>query len=313
MDKLLLLIALLIALTSFMLSLPLLRLLLKPRLETGRRLSQLNRPAEESASPVKVKRSPRLPGIPRQRLVKLENELYMANLMLRADEFIAAWVAVTVLIPGLALFLGAEPVTVAAMIIICAAAPIVAVKLIKKQRLNKLDSQLVDALAVMCGALRAGFSFQKALETIAGEMPDPISREFGRLSREINLGMPMELSFSRLVERTRNRDLEMALYSVLVQRQVGGNLVEVLDNVADTVRQRMKIKGDIKVLTASGTISGYVIGLLPVILMLILMVINPGYMEMFFVTSLGRLMLLAAVVLELIGFLVVKRIVTIKM
>jgi len=313
MDNLLLPIALLTALVSFMLLVPALRLLLRPRLETGRRLSQLSRPAEESPARLKAKRSRKLPGIPRQRLVKLESELYMANLMLRADEFIVAWVLVTVLIPGLMLFLGAELVAVAGMIVICASGPIVAVKLIKKQRLNKLDNQLVDALAVMCGALRAGFSFQKALETIAEEMPDPIAREFGRLSREINLGMPMELSFSRLTERTRNRDLEMVLYAVLIQRQVGGNLVEVLDNVAETVRQRLKIKGDIKVLTASGTISGYVIGLLPVVLLLVLMVINPGYMEMFFVTSLGRQMLLAALVLELIGFLAVKRIVAIKM
>ncbi len=313
MEILLTIIILLAALTSFLLLSGLLRLLLRNRLETGRRLSGLLQPEGVIEGRAKAKRNRALPGLPQRRLVKLENELYMAHLMLRADEFILGWVLLTLLLPGLMLFLGMETVAVLGMIIICAAGPIVAVKLIKRQRLNKLDGQLVDALAVMCGALRAGYSFQKSLDAIAEEMPEPIAREFARVSREIGLGMPMEQSFNRLAERTRNRDLEMALYAVLIQKQVGGNLVEVLENVSETIRQRLKIKGDIKVLTASGRVSGYIIGLLPVILLLVLMVTSPSYVEMFFVTRLGRNMLLAAAVLELVGFLAVKRIITVKM
>ncbi|MDO4582325.1 MAG: type II secretion system F family protein [Bacillota bacterium] len=302
------------ALTLFLLFVIIFRALLHRRIELQSRLRKFEARGErpEIMRRERGKSKRRGFNIPKQRLVKLETELYAANIMFRADEFIVCWFLITLLLPGLMLFFGAELIACTAMLLICAAAPITVVQLVKRRRLAKIDTQLADALTVMCGALRAGFSFQKALETISAEMPDPIGREFGRVAREIGLGMPMETSFARLIERTKNTDLEMICSAVLIQKQVGGNLAEVLDNVGDTIRQRLKVKGDIKVLTATGTMSGYVIGLLPVCLLLILMVISPDYIEPFFTTAGGRKMMALGVILEIIGFTLVRKTVSIK-
>ena len=299
-------------LTAYFVFVSVFRLICKDKIVLNQRLKVFSLTEEHQDKQKRKRKRRSLPKIPRSRLVKLEDELYAASIMLRADEFIVIWLCLCILIPCLMLFLGANIIAYLAMLIICATGPIATVKIIKKKRLDKLDGQLVDALSIMCGALRAGFSFQKAMETISQEMPDPIAREFGRVSRECMLGMPMDFSFSRLIDRTRNKDLELICSAVLIQRQVGGNLAEVLDNVADTIRQRIKMKGDIKVLTASGTISGYIIGLLPVFLLLILMLLNPDYVNMFFTTNMGRIMLLVAGLLELIGFYFVKKVVSIK-
>ncbi len=291
----------------------LLKGLFRDKLAVSSRLRQLSAATQpEPLLRKHTRRESRLPQIPRARLTKLEDELSCANVLLRAEEFIVLWLCCCILIPGLAYFLGAKLVVYGALLAVCAASPIVLVKLNKKKRMSKLDGQLSDALSIMCGALRAGFSFQKAMETIAVEMPEPISREFSRVARECQLGMPMETSFVRLNQRVGSRDLELICSAVLIQRQVGGNLAEVLDNVGETIRQRLKMKGDIKVMTASGTVSGYIIGLLPVFLLLVLSFLSPDYVEMFFTTRQGGLMLLVAGILELMGFLCVKKVVSIK-
>ena len=301
--------------TAFFVFYILITLVFKDKASLQRRLKSINKTKNEivTRKEKKVRERGKFLSIPQKRLEKLEGELYAANIKLRAQEFITMWFVSTILLPVLVIFFGGSIIAACAILIILAFGPIAAVKLIKRKRLSQLDEQLVDALQIMCSALRAGFSFQKTLENIAEEMPDPISREFGRVAKECNLGMPMETSFNRLIQRTNSKDIEMICSAVLIQRQIGGNLSEILSNVSDTIRQRIKIKGDIKVLTASGVISGYIIGLLPVFILLLLMILNPEYMEFFFTESLGRIMLAAAVVLEIIGFLFVKKVVNIKL
>ena len=181
-----------------------------------------------------------------------------------------------------------------------------------KKRMALFDKQLSDALAIIGNCLRAGFSFNQAIESIAAEMPDPIAKEFAKTIREIRLGFAMEKALNNMVERLKNTDLELIVSAVLIQRLVGGNLSEILDNIADTIKQRLKLKGEIKVLTATGRTSGMVVGMLPVFLMGVLMLINPGYVGMFFNSAIGIAMLAAGGVLEFIGFMVVKKIVDIK-
>lgn len=301
-------------LTTFFLFYIIMRNVFKDSLDLSIRLKKLQVKENEGASlkKLRARKKGNFPTIPQKRLEKLEGELYAASIKLRAQEFITIWFTSAVLLPGLVVFFGGNLITAAALLIIAAAGPITAVKMIKRKHLAKLDGQLVDAIAIICSALKAGFGFQKALESVAQEMPDPISHEFGRVVRECSLGMPMEMSFSHLIERTNNKDLEMVCSAVLIQRQVGGNLSEVLVNVGDTIRQRIKIKGDIKVLTSTGRISGLIIGLLPVIMMLALMLLNPTYMEIFFTTRTGMMMLGAAAIMETIGFYIVNRIISIK-
>jgi tight adherence protein B len=182
----------------------------------------------------------------------------------------------------------------------------------RKRRLALFEKQLGDALGIIGNSLRAGFTFQQAMESISNEMAEPISKEFGKTLREMRLGVPMETAMDNFVRRMCNDDLGMIVSAVLIQRQVGGNLADIVDSISVTIRDRLKIKGDVKVLSASGRISGMVIGLLPVFLIGVLSLLNPNYIMAFFDTTLGMVLISLAGMMEIIGFLFVRKIVNIK-
>ena len=246
------------------------------------------------------------------RLDQIAEELYVAGVVLRAEEFITIWILTGAVIPAIALFLGAPTSICIGLVIIGVAAPITWVTIKKNKRLAVLGSQLSDALTIICNALRVGQSFQAALKSVADEMEEPISREFMRVYRETQSGMPLETSLGRLVSRTQNSDLELVSSAVIIQRQIGGNLAIILQNISDTINQRVQIRGEIRTMTSGGRMSGYIIGALPAFIILLLMFINPGYIDMFFTTETGRIMMGVSVVLELIGFFFVNKIVNIK-
>ena len=247
------------------------------------------------------------------RLEQIADELYVAGVALRAEEFVTIWILMGAVIPAIALFLGAQTTVCIGLVVVGAAAPITWVTIKRNKRLAILGSQLSDALAVICNALRVGQSFQSAMKNVADEMEEPISREFMRVYRETQYGMPLETSLARLVSRTKNPDLELMSNAVIIQRQIGGNLAVILQNISDTINQRIRLRGEIHTMTSAGRMSGYIIGGLPVVIILLLMFINPGYIDMFFSTSSGRVMLLVSIVLETIGFVVVNKIVNIKL
>lgn len=247
------------------------------------------------------------------KLEQIADELYVAGVALRAEEFITIWILAGIVIPSIALFLGAPTTVCIGLVIIGAAAPITWVRIKRNKRLALLGLQLSDALAIICNALRVGQSFQSAMKSVADEMEEPISREFMRVYRETQYGMPLETSLARLVSRTMNPDLELVCSAVIIQRQIGGNLSVILQNISDTINQRIRLRGEIRTLTSAGRMSGYIIGALPGFIILLLMFVNPGYINMFFTTSSGRIMLLICVVLEAIGFSFVNKIVNIKM
>ncbi len=246
------------------------------------------------------------------RLARLADELYLSGIALKAEEFLILWVCCGVVFPIVLRILDVRLMVVLGVVILGSALPIVLVKLSKAKSQRAFDGQLVDALTILCNSLRAGFSFQTAMDHIAAELPDPISREFRRVSRECHLGMPLEESLAGLVRRSGSEDLELIVSAVTIQRQVGGNLAQVLDNISGTIRSRIKLRGDIKALTASGTLSGYIIGAMPVILLVVLMIFNPSHVEMFFETEIGKLLLLLSAVMEGIGFFFVRKIVNVK-
>lgn len=243
---------------------------------------------------------------------KIASQLESAGIMLRAEEFILAWGAATVLPAGLLLFLGGSAVTGFALAAGGAIIPPLLVSSARKRRLALFEKQLGDALGIISNCLRAGFTFQQAMESIASEMAEPISKEFGKTLREIRLGVPMEDAMNNIVRRMQNDDLGMLMSAVMIQRQVGGNLADIIDNISVTIRDRLKIKGEVKVMSASGRISGMVIGLLPVFLTAVLMVLNPNYILTFINTTLGIIMLVIAGFMELTGFMIVQKIVNIK-
>jgi tight adherence protein B len=149
-------------------------------------------------------------------------------------------------------------------------------------RLNKFNDQLSDMLNLMVNGLRAGYSTMQALEAVSRELPPPISTEFHRVVQEMQIGIPMEKALDNLLRRIPSDDLDFVVTAINVQREVGGNLSEILDNISFTIRERVRIKGEIRVMTAQVRTSGIVLSLIPVFLGLALWFISPEYIGTFF-------------------------------
>lgn len=243
---------------------------------------------------------------------RIEAELIKADLPLRGEEFILLNVITTAVL-GLLLYLLTQNFVlgwvggVAGFII-----PRHYIKIAKNKRTAKFNSQIGDALIIMANSLRAGFSFLQAMELVSKEMPAPISVEFARALREMNLGTGTEEALQNLCGRIDSEDLDLVITAVLIQRQVGGNLSQILDSISHTIRERVRIKGEIKTLTAQGRISGLIIGALPVVMGVILSIINPSYMGVLFTESMGLALIAAGIVFQLIGIAMIKKIVDIK-
>ena len=157
-------------------------------------------------------------------------------------------------------------------------APRIYVARATQQRLIKFENQLPDTLGLWVNALRSGYSVLQSMEAIARDAPDPTAIDFKRVVQEVQLGIDMESALDHLLNRVESDDLDLVLTAVNINREVGGNLAEILDVIGHTVRERIKLKGEIRVLTAQGRITGYLISFLPIILALFLYAINPNYM-----------------------------------
>lgn len=180
-----------------------------------------------------------------------------------------------------------------------------------KRRLRLAEDQLGDFLTMTANAMRAGHSFLQALELAAREMPDPIGLELRRTLREVNLGLTTEDALLRMVDRLPSADLDLLMTAVLIQRQVGGDLASILDNIAATIRDRQRIKAEVRTLTAQGRLSGWVISLLPIALALALYRINPDYMRLLWTHPLGLVLLGSGTVSMVLGIFAINRIIKI--
>jgi tight adherence protein B len=245
-------------------------------------------------------------------LEKKAQELSISGVPLKAEEYFMIWLMSGILLPLLCLFISKNILVAVGISAFGLLIPPLALGRARHKRMQMFETQLSDALVVISNCLRSGFTFQQSLESITSEMAEPISKEFGKTLREIKLGLSMEVALSNMVKRLKHDDLELLVNAVVIQRQVGGNLAEILESIADTIKERLKIRSEIKVLTATGRMSGIVVGLLPVFMLAFLMVLNPSYVSIFFTTSIGMLMIAVAVVLESIGFIIVNKIVNIK-
>jgi tight adherence protein B len=182
----------------------------------------------------------------------------------------------------------------------------------KTRRMSKFNLQIGDVLVVMANSMRAGYSFLQSMDLIRKELPPPISIEFNRAFQEMTLGISTEEALHNLNCRLKSDDLDLVITAVLIQRQVGGNLAEILDNIANTIRERVRIKGEIKTLTAQGKISGIIIGILPILLAAALFLISPEYLLLLLTDSMGRTMLISAIIMEIAGIIIIRKIIDIK-
>src|SRR5437879_6482022 len=168
-------------------------------------------------------------------------------------------------------------------------------------RLNAFNKQLPDTIVLLSNSLRAGSSFLQSIELVSRESPSPMGSEMGRVVREVNLGLGMEEALSNMVRRIKSDDLDLMVTAIGVQQQVGGNLAEILDTIAFTIRERIRIKGEIRTLTAQGRYSGYLVAFLPIAIATPLNLINPDFMRPLLTELIGQILLAVGGVMQAIG------------
>lgn len=213
---------------------------------------------------------------------RVARELARADLKLKVAEYYALVFIATVVMAFLGWLL--QPSIVSAIIgaVIGFFAPRIYVKRQQRVRLNKFNDQLGDMLNLMVNGLRAGYSTMQAMEAVSRELPAPISDEFHRVVQEMQIGIPMEKALENLLRRIPSDDLDFVVTAINVQREVGGNLSEILDTISFTIRERVRIKGEIRVLTATVRTSATVLSLIPVFLTIALWFVSPEYLMSFF-------------------------------
>ena len=182
----------------------------------------------------------------------------------------------------------------------------------KTSRMKKFAGQLPEAMELVARALRAGHSLAAGLHVVAEEMPQPVSKEFGRVYEEQNLGIALEDALKNMINRVPNLDLKFFVTSVAIQRQTGGDLAEILDRIGYIIRERYKILGQVKALTAEGRLSGIVLVAMPIGLFLMMMWMKPEYESLLWKDPMGVKMSIGAVVMMIIGSLAIKKIIDIK-
>jgi tight adherence protein B len=242
---------------------------------------------------------------------KVQRDLARANLKLKVSEYYYIRVGSAL---GLGLLLGIlrDPISGVVGLFLGYMLPRFYVGRRIGGRLGSFNKQLADTITLLSNSLRAGSSFLQSIELVSRETPAPMGEEMGRVVREVNLGLGMEEALANLVRRIKSDDLDLMVTAIGVQQQVGGNLAEILDTIAFTIRERVRIKGDINTLTAQGRMSGYLVAFLPIGIAVVLNMINPAFMAPLFSQLIGQILLGVGMVMMTIGFFAIQKIVSIK-
>jgi tight adherence protein B len=242
---------------------------------------------------------------------KLDAQLEAAGISLRSGEFVVATVGAGLLAAVLAAAMLQNVLLAAVIGLVGALVPTIVLRTALSRRADKMREQLPDVLTIMASSLRAGHSFLQALDTTAREIAAPANVEFQRLVAEIRLGRPAEDALEALADRVGSPDFRWAVLAVNIQREVGGNLAEILDNVSDTLRERAQMRRQVRVLTAEGRLSAWVLAILPFAIALYMFAVNPKYISLLFTKQIGLFMLGVGGVLMVLGILWMRKIVDI--
>jgi tight adherence protein B len=242
---------------------------------------------------------------------RVDAELEAAGVSLRAGEFVVISVGAALVAGIIAAALLRSAVLALIIAVVGGFIPRLLLSSALRKRADKLREQLPDVLTIMAASLRAGHSFLQSLDTVAKEIAQPAAAEFQRVVAEIRLGRPAEDALEALSERVGSDDFKWAVLAVNIQREVGGNLAEILDNVADTLRERAMLRRQIRVLTAEGRLSAWVLALLPIGIGLYMAVVNPDYIGLLVTETMGLVMLGSGLVLLVLGIIWMRKIVDI--
>jgi tight adherence protein B len=240
------------------------------------------------------------------------DRLEAAGLNMRVAEFVLISLGSAFIPPLLVLVLTRNFLLSVLMVLLGTVGPFLWLAVLASRRQAKFDEQLPSTLQLLSGALQAGHSLQQAVDTVVHEAGDPIAAEFQRVLTEARLGRPLEEAFEAMAKRTRSIDFEWTVMAIRLQRQVGGNLAEVLSTVSQTIRDRYSLKRQIRALSAEGRLSSLILSVLPVLLFAALLVFNPLFLRPLFTTRLGIMMMAGSAVLMIFGVFWLKKITEIK-
>jgi len=244
---------------------------------------------------------------------RVATDLARANFKLTVAEFMLLNLGVVLVGIAIGAFLGRALWIVGAVVgaVLGFIAPHILLRFRQGRRLNAFDDQLGDTITLLANSLRSGYSLLQSMEMVARELPAPMSEEFDRVTREIGLGLTNEGALNSLYRRINSDDLDMLITAINIHHEVGGNLAEILDTIAHTIRERVRIKGEIRTLTAMARYSGYIVSGLPIVVAGVLFVMNQDYMSTLWTDPCGQRMLVASVISMGIGWIVIRRVVDI--
>ena len=242
----------------------------------------------------------------------INTALDSANILLRPGEAIAAAIALAAVAGGLVAVLMRSLLWGAGVFLLAVLIVFALIERAGRQERNKFEQQLPDTLTLMATSLRAGYSLVQAIESVAGESPNPTGREFGRAMAESRLGRPAVQALQGVSDRMSSEDFRWTVMAIEIQREVGGNLSEVLQTVADTMVARNRLRGEVKALTAEGRISALVLVFIPIALFAFLFVTNPNFLEPLLTNPIGVVALAVAALLMIVGILWLRRLVKIE-
>ena len=242
---------------------------------------------------------------PRLRLAMLQ-----ADLRLRPAEWIALRVGSALVCFLLGLFAAHGVLAAVLLAVLGTVVPPLVLSTRRQARRRRFDMQLPDALLLLSSALRAGYSFSMAMQTVAEELPPPLAVEFAWASGEVKLGVPLDIALGRVLARTQSADLDLVVTAILIQLPLGGNLAEVLDAIAETIRERVRITGEVQSLTAEGRLSAGILMVLAPVLALLLSLRSPDYFQPLLQSPFGHLLIGGAICGQIIGGLLIRRMVT---
>ena len=238
-------------------------------------------------------------------------ELARANLKVTVSEYLVINAMLAMVVVEAAILVSRSPLVGAIFGLVSLYLPRWYVLRRERKRLSDFNKQLSGTIGIMANSLRSGYSLLQAMELVARETPPPMGEEFGRVVREVGLGLAPENALENLVRRINSDDLDLMVTAIKVQHEVGGNLSRILDTIETTIRERVRIKGEIKVLTAQQSLAGYIISGLPLALMAILLLLNPSYIMKLFTPGWYILMPICGGLGIILGFVVIRKIVAI--
>ena len=243
--------------------------------------------------------------------MRVQRDLARANLKLTVSEYYYTRLAVAAGL-GLVLFLFRDPVSGIIGVVLGYFLPRFWVGRRIGGRLSAFNKQLPDTITLLSNSLRAGSSFLQSIELVSRETPAPMGEEMLRVVREVNLGLSMEEALHNTVRRIKSEDLDLMVTAISIQQSVGGNLAEILDTIAFTIRERVRIKGEVNTLTAQGRYSGYLVAFLPIAIAGMINMISPAFMQPLFTNTIGQILVAVGVVMMTIGFVAIQKITNIK-